>query len=121
MIANAATGIGFSGAPTSVRLPSRFSIPSSALMSCSADTQSRMKSKLNACRAIWFASLRKHHLIGSQPQCILLLLWRRCKHNRMRAQRMRKLHTHVPQATQSHYAHLLAFTSLPSGASANTS
>src|SRR5687767_691307 len=43
---------GFGGAPTSVRFPSRRSRLRYWLMSCSAETVSRMKSKLPACFCI---------------------------------------------------------------------
>jgi hypothetical protein len=43
---NAATGSGFSGAPTRQIVPSSFRSDRYALTSCGAETQSRMKSKL---------------------------------------------------------------------------
>src|SRR4029077_3266534 len=49
---NAATDSGFSGTPTNVNAPSRFSKLKYALMSCSPDTASRMKWKLAACFCI---------------------------------------------------------------------
>jgi hypothetical protein len=47
--AEAATACGLSGAPTRVMLPSRRSNSRYELMSCSAETASRMKSKLFMC------------------------------------------------------------------------
>ena len=49
----AATEWGLAGAPTKVMLPSWRSNRMYALISCSAETASSMKSKLNACLLIW--------------------------------------------------------------------
>ena len=69
-----ATARGFGGAPTSVILPSRRRSWMYALMSCSAETASRMKSKLPGVLLHLLGISRNDHVVRSQAESIFFLV-----------------------------------------------
>src|SRR5262250_668309 len=109
----AATGNGSGGAPTKVSVPSLFNRERQALMSCWAETVSRMKSKLAACFCSSAASLRDDDFVRAEPQRVGGLVGRRREQHDVRAKGVGELHAHVTQAAQSHHAHLLPLSHPP--------
>ena len=81
-------------------------------MSCSAETVSRMKSKLLACFSMCCGFL-ECATSGSQPLGVFSLVGRGGEQRNVRAHRVGEFHAHVAESTQADHADLLALAHLP--------
>src|SRR5712675_3302651 len=90
-------GDGFSGAPTSVMVPSSFNNRRYAFKSCSAETASRIKLKLFECFSI--SALFFEITTSSAPRrkASAVFAWGRGEKHDVSAEGMGKFHPHVPQ------------------------
>ncbi len=94
-------GIGLVRCADEVRLPSGRSSCRYALMSCSAETASRIKSNLPECLLISLAF--REMIASSAPR-------RGGKDHDMDPKRMGKLYRHVAQAAKTHHTDLFGFS-----------
>ena len=90
-------------------------------MSWSAETASRMKSKLPACFCISSALRGDDDLVRAQPQRVFLLARRGGEDDDVGAERVGELHAHVAEPAEADHADLLALGRRPSGAAASRS
>ena len=82
-------------------------------MSCSAETASRMKSKLPACFCHLIGVAGDDDLIGAQAEGVLLLAGRGGEDDDVGSERMGELHAHVAQPAETDDADLLALGDAP--------
>ena len=90
-------------------------------MSWSAETASRMKSKLPACFFISSALRETTTSCGPEPQRVLLLARRGGEDDDVGAEGAGELHAHVAEPAEADDADLLALRRRPSGAAASRS
>ena len=82
-------------------------------MSCSAETASRMKSKLPACFFISSALRETTTSCSAEPQRVFLLARRGGEDDDVRAERAGELHAHVAEPAEADDADLLALGDAP--------
>ena len=82
-------------------------------MSCSAETASRMKSKLPACLLHLIGISGNDHFVGAEAKRVFLLVRRSGKDYDMGSKRMSKLHRHMTQPAETYHTDLLALGDAP--------
>ena len=82
-------------------------------MSWSAETVSRIMSKLPACFAIASASFEMTDLVGAEPLAVGDLALRRGEQDRVRAEGVGELHAHVAEPAEPDDADLLPLARAP--------
>ena len=110
---NAETASGLAGAPTSVRLPSRRRRWRYALISWSAETASRMKSKLPACFCISFASRETTTSSAPRRRASSFLWGEVVKTTTWGPECVSELDAHVAETAESDHADLFSLGHAP--------